>query len=55
VLDRSQSIKETPYGPVRIKTATGNGIGKSKPEYDDVAKIAGDNDMTISDVMDLIK
>jgi len=55
VLDRSQSIKETPYGPVRIKIATGNGIEKSKPEYDDVAKIAGDNDMTISDVMDLIK
>ncbi|MEI8201344.1 MAG: nickel pincer cofactor biosynthesis protein LarC, partial [Eubacteriales bacterium] len=51
VLERSQSIKETPYGQVRIKTATGNGIEKSKPEYDDVAKIAGDNDMTISDVM----
>jgi len=55
VLDRSQSIKETSYGPVRIKTAAGNGIEKSKPEYDDVAKIAGDNDMTISEVMDLIK
>jgi len=55
VLERSQSIKETSYGPVRIKTATGNGIEKSKPEYDDVAKIAGDNDMTISDVMDLIQ
>jgi len=55
VLDRSQSIKETPYGPVRIKIAVGNGIEKSKPEYDDIAKIAGDNDMTISDVMDLIK
>ena len=55
VLGRSESVKETPYGPVRIKTATGNGIAKSKPEYEDVSKIAGDNDMTISDVMDLIK
>jgi len=55
VLGRSESVKETPFGPVRIKTATGNGIEKSKPEYDDVSKIAGDNDMTISDVMELIK
>ena len=55
ILSRSQSIKETPYGPVRIKTAFGNGFEKVKPEYDDVAGIAGENDMTLNDVMNLLK
>jgi len=54
VLSRSESTKETPYGPVRIKTVTGNGIEKSKPEYEDMAKIARDNDLTISDVIELL-
>ena len=55
VLRRTESSKETPYGPVRIKNASGNGFSKSKPEYEDIAKIAGDNDMTLTDVMDLLK
>ena len=55
VLRRTESSKETPYGMVRIKNASGNGFTKSKPEYEDIAKIAGDNDMTLTDVMDLLK
>jgi len=55
VLRRTESIKATPYGPVRIKNASGNGFEKAKPEYEDIARIAGDNDMTLTDVMDLLK
>jgi hypothetical protein len=55
VLDRTQAVKKTPYGPVRIKLASGNGINKSKPEYEDVAKIAEENNLTLSEVMNLLK
>ena len=55
ILNRSQSVKQTAYGSIRIKTATGNGITKSKPEYEDVAKIAKENGMTLSQVVKLIK
>lgn len=55
VLPRSQSIIETPYGPVRMKTAVGNGFEKTKPEYEDIAKIALENDMTLNDVLNLLR
>ncbi len=31
---------ETPYGEIRIKTSSGYGIAKAKPEYEDVVKCA---------------
>ncbi|MCR5596244.1 MAG: nickel pincer cofactor biosynthesis protein LarC [Lachnospiraceae bacterium] len=43
--------RDTAYGPVRFKTGEGYGITKSKPEYDDIAKIAEENGMSISEVM----
>lgn len=33
-------IVETECGPVRVKTGTGYGVTKSKPEYEDLAEIA---------------
>jgi uncharacterized protein (TIGR00299 family) protein len=39
-LRRETLSVETPYGPVRVKTATGFGITREKPEYEDVAGIA---------------
>ena len=40
VLDRKIETINTPLGEVRIKTSEGYGIKRSKPEYDDLAKIA---------------
>jgi uncharacterized protein (DUF111 family) len=54
ILDRTQIIKETPYGPVRIKVASGNNVNKSKPEYEDIAKIAQENGLTLSEVMNTL-
>lgn len=39
-LARSVETRETPYGPVRVKTARGEGICKEKPEYADIAAAA---------------
>jgi len=50
-LPRETEVFETPYGPVRIKTA-GNA---SKPEYEDLARIARENDLTLRDAVKLIE
>ncbi len=49
-LARSVETVETEFGPVRMKRGSGFGIEKVKPEYDDIARIARDNDMTITEV-----
>ena len=53
-LSRSQRTEETPYGPVRVKSASGWGIGREKPEYEDLAKIAREQGMTLSQVEKLL-
>jgi len=50
-LQREQKEIHTQYGTVRIKTAYGYGIRKSKPEYEDIAKIARERGMAIQDVV----
>jgi uncharacterized protein (TIGR00299 family) protein len=50
-LDREQSIIQTKYGAVRIKNASGFGITKAKPEYDDIAAMAREHGVSISDVL----
>ena len=39
-LARSQQERQTPWGPVRVKTASGWGVTRQKPEYDDLSRIA---------------
>ncbi len=50
-LRREESVKETPYGPIRMKTAYGNGFSRTKPEYDDVAKAAKEHGVSICEVL----
>jgi uncharacterized protein (TIGR00299 family) protein len=50
-LHREETTAQTPYGTVRIKTASGFGVKKSKPEYDDVVKIAQERGIAIQDVL----
>ena len=49
-LPRSFEIIETPYGSVRLKTAG----GVSKPEYEDLARIAKAQDLTLAEAAALL-
>jgi uncharacterized protein (DUF111 family) len=39
---------------VKIKTSSGFGITKSKPEYEDIARIAQERDISIREVLEEI-
>ena len=49
-LTRRTDIVQTPYGPVRKKIAEGFGVQRSKYEYEDLAKLARENDLSLNDV-----
>lgn len=49
VLDRKERLADTEYGPVRIKSASGYGVAREKPEYEDIAKIARDNNISFAE------
>jgi len=51
-LDRKLDEVQTTYGPIRRKTAQGYGITRSKMEYEDLAKIARENEISLAQVMD---
>ena len=53
-LSRSQRTVETEYGPVRVKESTGWGVVREKPEYEDLAKIAREQNMTLDQVKRLL-
>lgn len=50
VLDRSEEVVHTQYGDVRIKKSEGYGVKKIKPEYNDLEKLAVENNIDISDI-----
>jgi len=50
-LQREQKEIQTKYGSVRIKNAYGYGVQKSKPEYEDIAKIARERGIALQDVV----
>ncbi len=54
VLDRSSGEAETPYGSVHYKSVTGYGTERFKIEYEDLARIAEDKDISIADVRELV-
>ena len=55
MLDRKVTSIDTPFGQVRIKTASYGGKPlKSKPEYEDCLRIARDSQMPISEVYNMV-
>ncbi len=42
---------ETPYGPVRVKKAEGYGVRREKPEYEDLARIAREQDLPLGEIL----
>ena len=50
ILHRESETVETPYGPVEIKTASGYGVERSKPEYEDLARLARQTGKPLSEI-----
>ncbi len=51
VLDRKTEIIKTVFGDVRTKVSQGYGITKTKYEYDDISKIAQEQNLSIDEVI----
>lgn len=49
-LDRAAEVRNTKYGDVRVKKSTGFGIAREKMEYEDLARIANENNMSVEAV-----
>ena len=50
-LARRIETRETKFGPVRFKIAEGGGVTRCKPEFEDVARIAREHDLTYREVL----
>lgn len=55
ILKRSTETLHTPYGDVRCKHSSGYGTSKFKYEYEDLARIAKENNLSIEEVRKLIE
>ena len=49
-LARTVDTVRTPYGDVRRKTSCGYGVTRTKYEYEDLARIVRDHNMSLSEV-----
>ena len=54
-LRRTMETVNTPWGPIHKKVSTGYGTRRSKYEYNDLAKIAKEQNMSIQEVLDGIE
>ena len=54
VLRRAERMVETPYGPVRVKRSEGYGVEREKAEYDDLARIAREEGITLDEARELL-
>ena len=54
ILSREISEVSTEYGKIRIKTGTGYGISKSKPEYEDIYRLSRENTVNMQTILESI-
>lgn len=54
ILDRREETLDTPYGPVRRKIVSGYGAERYKLEYEDLARIAREEDVSIGEARRLV-
>lgn len=54
VLKRREEISATPYGPVRCKISEGYGVERRKAEFDDLARIAREESMSLKEAEELL-
>ena len=50
VLQRRVETVATEYGEIRVKHASGMGVDRSKPEYDDIAALAGKHGVSLEEI-----
>ena len=50
VLDRNVKSEETAFGTIRRKISCGYGVERSKYEYEDLARAARENGMSLDEV-----
>ena len=55
ILDRTEETLSTPYGDVRSKSVSGYGVNRHKYEYEDLARIARDLDISIAEARALVE
>ncbi len=55
VLERSEEVVQTPFGDVRRKCASGYGVTRAKYEYDDIARIAAEHNLSIAEVLSALE
>lgn len=54
-LERQEETARTPWGDVRIKRSRGYGADRQKAEFEDLARIAREQDMTLAQVREKIE
>ena len=54
ILDRKSETIDTPLGRVRVKASKGYGCSKKKYEFDDLKRLAKDNNMSIESIRNTI-
>ena len=54
VLERRIVRAETPWGPVAFKQSEGSGAVREKAEYDDLARIARENEISLADARNMV-
>ena len=55
VLQRETVIRQTPWGPVQVKRCSGYGCVKEKAEFEDLARIAREQNLSLRQVKDELK
>ena len=55
ILDRRMETLHTPYGEVRRKVSSGYGVSRAKYEYDDLARIAKAQNISLDEVKKLLE
>ena len=55
IMDRSVTVLNTPYGEVRKKQSEGYGASRWKYEYEDIAGIARERDISVDEARELVE
>jgi uncharacterized protein (DUF111 family) len=55
VLQRKIETVDTAFGEVRVKRASGMGVGRGKPEYEDIAELARKHGVSLAEVRDAVR
>jgi len=55
ILERSEGAIQTPYGAVRSKISSGYGVYREKAEYEDMARLAKENGLSLEELARIMK